>query len=425
MRELCSERVPENTPWNGGWAADRSASLMVATLRPSETSDSSPSEPPSRRQRGAIPAAIAMVLTLAAGGCSGADGTGDDAVSTPADGAASAAAKAASEPVPGGSLPVVPEAWHTEPVPVEPGVEHDIDSLAVWETAPGEAIVLVTAKQGDQIWVHDANTGAQIRRVGGPGRGPGQFERPNGIAVVGDLAIVVERDNARLQLLRLPDLEWVGFVGENELTRPYGIAAFEGPEGIEVFITDNYETEDEEIPPVEELGRRVRHFRLRPAGDGIDAELVNTFGDIAGAGILHKVETIAVDPANDRLLIVDELETELAIRVYALDGNYVETMGGGIFEHEPEGIALFETTDGGGYWLATDQQETLSLFLVFDRASLEYVGGFTGEITANTDGVTLTQLDLAAFPEGAFFAVNADATVTAFDWRQIAAALGF
>jgi 3-phytase len=309
-------------------------------------------------------------------------------------------------------------------VPAEPGTEHDIDSLAVWQTAPGEAIVLVTAKQGDQIWVHDASTGELIRRVGGPGSGPGEFERPNGIAVVDDLAIVVERDNARLQVLRLPDFEHLGFAGEAELTRPYGIAAFASEQGIEVYITDNYETPDEQIPPVAELGRRVRHFRLHDRGDSVDAELVSTFGDTAGDGILHKVETIAVDPARNRLLVVDELETELAIRVYTLDGTYVGTMGAGIFAYEPEGIALFETADGGGDWIATDQQSELSLFLVFDRDTLEYLGGFTGEVTANTDGVTLTQLPLEAFPEGAFYAVNDDATVTAFDWRDIARALG-
>lgn len=394
-----------------------------------------------RRCVQALPVAIALAAVVV--GCTGGDVPRNDAnnvEAAPAEtraepraealtlaGRATAAADEAGDRIgPGGQpLPIVPEAWHSDPVPAEPGLEHDIDSLAVWGNAPGEALLLVTAKQGDQIWVLDAGTGEHVRRVGGPGTDPGRFERPNGIAVVNDLAIIVERDNARLQVLRLPDFEHLGFAGGAELTRPYGIAAFAGDEGIEVYITDNYETPDEQIPPGAELGRRVRHFRLRDRGDSIDAELVNTFGDTTGEGILHKVETIAADPDNDRLLIVDELETELAVRIYDLSGAYVESMGSGIFEHEPEGIALYENADGAGYWLATDQQETLSLFLLFDRNSLQYVGGFTGEITANTDGVTLTQLSLNAFPEGSFYAVNDDATVTAFDWADIVQSLGF
>jgi 3-phytase len=338
------------------------------------------------------------------------------------------------------ALPVVDEAWESDAAPAEPGVEHNIDSLAVWGSGPGRAFVAVTAKEGNQLWVLDAGTGERLRTVGQPGDGPGEFRRPNGVAIVSDLAIVAERDNARIQVLRLPDFEPLGFIGEQELARPYGVAAFEGDDGIELYVTDNYMAadregqvprdgeqaptdDDEQIPPDDELGRRVRHFRFRAAGDRLQSELVNTFGDTRGEGILHRVETIAADPERRRLLIVDEVE--LAIRVYSLEGDYVRTMGEGILAHEPEGIALYETAGGGGYWLVTDQQDVLSLFLVFDRDSLEYVGGFTGAVTANTDGVALTQLPLGAFPNGAFYAVNDDTTVTAFDWREIARVLGF
>jgi 3-phytase len=93
-------------------------------------------------------------------------------------------------------------------------------------------------------------------------------------------------------------------------------------------------------------------------------------------------------------------------------------MGSGIFRHEPEGTALVRCGKGG-YWIACDQAENQSYFRVFDRLSLEYIGTFVGEATANTDGVALTQTAFPSFPEGAFFAVHDDSAVSAFDLGEI------
>jgi 3-phytase len=55
---------------------------------------------------------------------------------------------------------------------------------------------------------------------------------------------------------------------------------------------------------------------------------------------------------------------------------------------------------------------------------MDYVGTFTGEATANTDGVAWTPQSFPGFPSGAFFAVHDDSAVSAFDWRDIVGALG-
>ena len=49
------------------------------------------------------------------------------------------------------------------------------------------------------------------------------LERPNGIAVVDDLAFVVERDNHRIQAFTLPDFTSVGTFGASVLRLPYGL----------------------------------------------------------------------------------------------------------------------------------------------------------------------------------------------------------
>ena len=283
--------------------------------------------------------------------------------------------------------------------------------------------MLTTAKATDVILVHDAATGAAIRRVGGTGSGPGQLERPNGVAAIGDLLFVVERDNARIQVFSLPQLETLGTFGEEELLRPYGIAAYLDEQGrVELYVTDNYELEEDVIPPDSALGERVEHFRAWVEGDRLVHEHVATFGDTTGPGVLRKVETIAVDPANDRVVIAEELEPDSHWKIYHLDGRFSDVFGRGYFPHEAEGLALYACTDGG-YWIATDQDEETNTFHVFDRVTLEHLGSFTGATTRNTDGVALTQTSFGPFPAGAFYAVHNDGNIAAFSWADIAAAL--
>ena len=101
----------------------------------------------------------------------------------------------------------------------------NIDSPAVWHGPDGEHWLLATAKYGDVLVISDAATGATLRRAGGPGTAAGQLERPNGVAVIDDLAFVVERDNARVQVFRLPSMQSQAIYGTGELTMPYGIVS--------------------------------------------------------------------------------------------------------------------------------------------------------------------------------------------------------
>ena len=316
---------------------------------------------------------------------------------------------------------VVEEAFETERDTLD-----DVDSPTVWHGPAGQHWVLTTAKATDVILVNDAGSGAPIRRVGGTGSGPGQLERPNGVAAIGDLMLVVERDNARIQAFSLPGFEPLGTFGEEQLRRPYGIAAWQDGQGrIELYVTDNYELVEDEIPPDSALGERVEHFRAWIEGGELRTEHVRTFGETSGDGVLRKVETIGVDPANDRVLIAEELEPDSHWKIYALDGTFSgQVFGRSYFPHEAEGLALYACADGGGYWIATDQDEQTNTFHVFDRRSLEHLGAFTGVTTRNTDGVALTQTGFGPFPAGAFYAVHNDGNIATFSWAEIAAALG-
>lgn len=302
----------------------------------------------------------------------------------------------------------------------------NIDSPAVWHGPDGEHWVLSTAKATDVLVVNDASTGAFVRRLGASGTKRGQMQRPNGIAITGNLAFVVERDNHRVQVFRLPGFESLGTFAEKDLRLPYGIALYaETPGRFMVYVTDNYEMPDESIPPDSLLGERVRQYRVTVTGAGLRAEPIRAFGDTSGPGVLKVVESIALDLPNQRLLIAEELETGSHIKVYTPEGKFTgQIIGQGLFPHQAEGIILYACGDTAGYWVATDQDLTVNTFHVFDRATLRHLGSFRGDSTLNTDGIALTQHGFGNFPSGAFYAVHNDGNVAAFSWAAIADALG-
>jgi len=320
-----------------------------------------------------------------------------------------------------GDTAVVREAYIT---PLDSN--YNIDGPAVYHGRDGAHWIIATAKSADVLVVYDARTGEELRRVGMHGNGAGELARPNGVVVVGDsLLLVVERDNARVQAFRLPDFAPLGAFGERVLRKPYGITVVPDSAALRVYVTDNYETPDEQIPPLAELGERVKIFSVRLAGGRVAAEHVASFGDTTAAGAIRVTESIMADPAQNRLVIAEELESDSHLAVYTLDGKFTgKSFGRGYFPQQAEGIALYACGDSAGYWIATDQGDSVNTFHLFDRVTLEHVGAFTGEATRRTDGVALTQREFGRFDAGALLAAHIDAGIAALDWAEIAAATG-
>lgn len=308
--------------------------------------------------------------------------------------------------------------------------EDNIDSLAAWSRPDGGIWVIGTAKATDRLVVYDGATGETLRTVGESGDGEGQFNRPNGIATVDDLVFVVERDNHRVQVLRLPEFTPVTTFAAGDLVKPYGLWVNRTDDGYEVYVTDAYmageDAQGEDIlPPLAELDRRVWRYAARPDGDGLNASLVGQFGDTGEAGALRVVESIWGDPANDRLLIAEEDESYAnELKVYGLEGEFSgRTIGRDVFKAQAEGIMLKACTDDSGWWLTTEQGKGRTVFHLFDRNTLEHAGAVSGRTVANTDGIWLHDAPSARFPDGALYAVHDDQGMVAFDWRDIAGAL--
>lgn len=330
-------------------------------------------------------------------------------------------------PRPGDAPPTTPsviaEAYVSGKNPGE-----ELDSLATWLHPDGTVWLIATAKSSHRLVVFDAGNGTRLRDVGGKGSEPGQFKRPNGIAVHGDLLFVAERDNHRVQVLSLPTFRSLGSFGQPALRSPYGLWLNPLADGaIEVYVTDNFMDGErfDVVPPLAQLDQRVRRYRVRVADDGaVRADEAGHFGDTSENNALRIVESIAGDAAHDRLLIADEYQPQSTLREYTLAGRATgRRLPDDTFAFEAEGVALWACRNDRGYWVSVDQLSPLTVFHFFDRSTLVRVGSFTGRTVAATDGIALRAVPSAAFPNGALFAVHDDTSVAAFDLGQVAAAL--
>lgn len=311
--------------------------------------------------------------------------------------------------------------------------EANIDSVAVWPAGSDRgALLFATGKATDVVKVYDAASGEELLEIGA--NGSAQYKRPNGVTVIDDLLIVVERDNRRVHIHSIPDFRQLATFGTDVLIKPYGLwVQGMGNGNYRVFVTDAYEGPGEAVPPNVELGERVKQWRIKVdravdgSAVGIESHFEKSFGETSGPGVLRVVESIFGDPLYDRLLIAEEdemPETGLVIKEYNLDGRFTGTVvGAGIFSSQAEGIALYACPEGSGYWVSTDQAKDRTVFHVFDRETLQHVGAFMGEVTANTDGIWLAATGVPGFEEGAFYAVHDDQAVSAFSWSNIVDAL--
>lgn len=294
----------------------------------------------------------------------------------------------------------------------------NVDSVALWHGSVDQHWLIATAKTAHTLPVYDAATGAFIKTIGTPGKGIGQLQRPNGIAILDDFLFIVERDNKRLQIFNVPEGNSVGMI--NDLQLPYGIAAYTIKKNKQymLYVTENAGPRKGKTP------KKVHQYQANFDGKKMHLSLVRIFGDQEGAGALWKVESIAVDPHYNRLFIADEHPERNNVKIYTLDGTFTgQTIGDGLIASEPEGIALYEHGDQG-YLVVTDQDKENNIFWIFDRVTLQPITCCKGALTLNTDGIAITKQSFGPFNRGAFYAVHDDGSVHAYDWESVCKACG-
>ena len=329
------------------------------------------------------------------------------------------AGPAAAAAAPGGPPVLVTERFVTPASPAD-----EIDSVATWHAGDGRILLLATAKSGGRVLVYDAANGALLGPLGGDS--PPPLQRPNGIAIVDDLAFIVDQQRHVIELVRLPGGQPLGSIGAGALRNPYGLWVQRDGDDYLVHVTDSYRLDDNQIPPPQQLGERVRRLRVQlEPGKGPAWRQEHAFGATEGDGVLRTVESLAGDPRHDRLLVAEEeLDAPSGLSVYRMDGQFTgQRIAEGVYVHQAEGIALVGCDDGSGYWIASDQDPEDQRFHVLDRASLRWLGSFRGATVRDTDGVAFERGPLPGFAHGAVYAQHDNRAVVAFDWAEVAAAL--
>ncbi len=299
---------------------------------------------------------------------------------------------------------------------VPPGGHGDLDSPAVWIAPnPQSTYLLVTDKTQNFIEIHDAINNVYLGRLGGTGSTPGYLARPNAVSVaygvqtgggLKDVAFVVERDNHRVSVFAMPFGFYLGSIGSAVLDKPMGIALqWDGPQ-LRIWITDTG-------PAIQ----KVYVFDVGPGPQGVVGTQSLTFAVPAGAIL----ETIMVDAVNARALVCDENASD--VMVFNLQGTLINRFGAGHFVEDTEGMAIYDTGNGTGYVIVTDQMASPVEWEVFDRQDFHFLRNFSGSAEA-TDGIVLVQTPLPNFPQGVLFAAHDDRAVHAYDWRNIATKTG-
>ena len=331
--------------------------------------------------------------------------------------AASVAAAASVKRPKGEALRVVSPVWMS---PTLKGKA--LASAAVWRGANGQALVITTAKLGNALVVIDGVSGKMVRSVGTEGLKLGQLGRPNGVAVWGDVAIVVERENQRLHAFLLPSFKPLGFYADTLLIKPVGLAVRpRTATTADLWVTDNQDLSPYPEEHAAVFRRRVKQFALTRTATGLTVGFVRAFGDTLKGGLLRSVESIGVDPNAEEVLIADEQVRDL--NVYTTAGVFVSDFGQKHFHGQPEGLALVSCGTGDGYWIATDQSNKRNQFHLFERGSYQYLASFGVAGVAKTNGIAVLPGTVGAM-NGALYVLNHDDNVAAVSLAAVWAAIG-
>lgn len=265
----------------------------------------------------------------------------------------------------GPNTPVISPVVITEPV------QYDTDDPAIWINSddPAKSHVIGTDKNEDgALYVFDlAGKIVNDKVIKGLKR-PNNVDLGYGLPIGSDtvdFVVTGERLNHRLRVFSVPDMEPIDnggfpmFEGETgvEYRDLMGIALYQRPADQATFVIMGRKT-----GPTD--GGYLWQYQLKADSTGaLQANLVRKFGKFSGQ---KEIESIAVDHELGYVYYSDE---GVGVRKYYADpekGNEeLALFGTDGFKDDHEGISIYNTGNGSGFILVSDQQA--SQFHVFSR----------------------------------------------------------
>ena len=315
----------------------------------------------------------------------------------------------------GPKQPTVKPVLSTEPV------QFDSDDPAIWVNRkdPSKSLIIGTDK--------DANGALYVFDLQGrifPEKVVKGLKRPNNVDlsydfVLGtdtiDIAVTGERLNSMLRVFSVPDMKPIDnggipmFEGETgpEYRDLMGIALYKRPTDHKTFVIMGRKN-----GPTD--GGYLWQYLLESDSTGhLQASLVRKFGRFSGT---KEIESIAVDHELGYVYYSDE---NVGIRKYYADpekGNEeLALFGTEGFKDDHEGISIYDTGNGKGFILVSDQQA--NMFRIFPKEGtngnphqhdlIKMVKVSTNE----SDGSEITSIPLnSTFQKGLFVAMSDNKT---------------
>mgnify|MGYP001220150379 CR=1 FL=1 len=313
-----------------------------------------------------------------------------------------------------------------KPVAVTQPTPHDTDDPAIWihPTDSSKSLIVGTDKDTEGgLYAYDL-AGNIVNKVIG-------LKRPNNVDIayglrlgdtLVDIAVLTEREENRIRVFRLPDLQAIdgggipvfeGETGEDE-TAPMGVALYARPADSAIFAIVGRKSGPRE--------GYLWQYRLEGIDHAVHAKLVRKFGQYSGK---KEIEAIAVDNELGYLYYSDE---GVGVRKYHADpeaGNDEELalFAEGDAKDDHEGIAIYKSTDHTGYILVSNQQA--NTFLVYARegaAGEPHRHQLIAEVPVSTiecDGADVTAVNLGGnFSRGLLVAMSNGMVFHYYDWRD-------
>jgi len=294
------------------------------------------------------------------------------------------------------------------------GAGSDVDSIAFWETAnANDVLMFVTAKASQlvEVWqfpfIDNEQTPLTHTTFGTSGT------RVNGVVVdqTNDLLYVsVSNPESTVAVFTLPGLT---FARE--------------------FISGDYDLKSE--PNIDLLDHADGSTRAYVSADQIlyiynanTGQYISQFTPTKG------LETVLADDLWQIIYVPDEKDKS-GVYAYTPDGAPYPQAGSNqfgadnIFQSDAEGITMYHcppqgVDNGKGFIIVADQKADVSDFEFFDRQSWAHLGTLNITGVSNTDGIASTQQALPGYPQGIFVAINDDKSAVGVGWDKVLTAMG-
>lgn len=308
-----------------------------------------------------------------------------------------------------------------QPIAVTEALPNDTDDPAIWVNPenPEDIIVVGTDKESNGgLYAFDLEGKIREDLTYIPLKRPNNVDIEYGFEYQGksiDIAVVTERESNKIRVVSLPDFKLIDNGGievfaDDTLKAPMGIALYKNEGDIYAIVSRKSGPEN----------GYLYQYLLKSEGDRVVGEFVRSFGKFSG---IKEIESIAVD---DELGFVYYSDENVGVRKYYAHPDSADReialLGEGDFQEDNEGISIYDTGNGSGYVIVSDQQR--GTFNFYERESGEFIGAADVAAVESDGSEVLSKPIGEKYPMGLFVAMSDDKTFHYYDMRELLEAIG-